>query len=99
MTRQFASQKLEATLREIYEEGSTWSNPDWSLLDDRRGSLPAFPMEALPESLHDWINRAACGSGTTVAHVAAPLIGIVSSLIGTARRIRPARSWSEPATL
>src|SRR5215475_10721200 len=99
MTSQFASQKLEATLRELYQQGNSWTDPDWSLLDDRRGTLPAFPIEALPESLHDWLNRAARGTGTTVAHVAAPLIGIASSLIGTARRIRASRSWSQPATL
>src|SRR5262245_11376285 len=99
MTAQFASQKLNATLRELYQEGNTWADPNWSLLDDRRGSLPAFPMEAVPESLHDWLNRAARGSGTTAAHVAAPLIGIASSLIGTARRIRASRSWSQPTTL
>ncbi|MGZ3321348.1 MAG: DUF3987 domain-containing protein, partial [Xanthobacteraceae bacterium] len=32
-------------------------------------------------------------------HVAVPLLGIASSLIGTARRVRACSSWSEPLTM
>src|SRR5262249_16833648 len=52
----------------------------------------------LPLSLHSWLVRSARGAGVTPAHVAVPLIGIASSLIGTARRVRASRSWSEPLT-
>jgi hypothetical protein len=77
----------------------TWEEPDWTLLDDRRGELPEFPVEALPTSIQDWLLRAARGAGVTPAHVAVPLLGIASSLIGTARRVRACRSWSEPLTM
>jgi hypothetical protein len=77
----------------------TWNEPDWTLLDDRRGELPEFPVEALPTSLHGWLRRAARGAGVTAGHVAVPLLGIASSLIGTARRVRACRSWSEPLTM
>ncbi len=80
-------------------ETGTWEEPDWALLDDRRGELPDFPVEALPASLHGWLLRAARGAGVTPAHVAVPLLGIASSLIGTARRVRACRSWSEPLTM
>src|ERR1043166_6237747 len=80
-------------------EVEAWGDPDWSLLDDRRGNLPPFPIEALPSSLHDWISRAAHGCGATVAHVAVPLLGIASGLLGTARRVEASRSWTQPATL
>jgi hypothetical protein len=80
-------------------ETGTWDEPDWTLLDDRRGELPEFPVEALPTSIHAWLLRAARGAGVTPAHVAVPLLGIVSSLIGTARRVRACRSWSEPLTM
>jgi hypothetical protein len=79
-------------------ETGTWEEPDFTLLDDRRGELPEFPVGALPASLHDWLHRAAHGAGVTVDHVAVPLLGIASSLIGTARRIKASRSWSEPMT-
>jgi hypothetical protein len=80
-------------------ETGTWEEPDWTLLDDRRGDLPDFPVEALPPSLRVWLLRAAGGAGVTPAHVAVPLLGIVSSLIGTARRVRACRSWSEPLAM
>jgi hypothetical protein len=80
-------------------ETGTWEEPDWTLLDDRRGELPDFPAEALPASMHGWLLRAARGAAVTPGHVAVPLLGIASSLIGTARRVRACRSWSEPLTM
>jgi hypothetical protein len=73
-----------------------WREPDWSLLDDRRGTLPDFPTDALTEDWRTWLMKAAHGAGVTPAHVMVPLLGIASSLIGTARRVRASSSWSEP---
>ena len=75
-----------------------WKDPDWSILEDRRGELPDFPKDTLPEKCRDWVERAANGAGATAAHVAVPMLGIISSLIGTARRVRASRSWTEPMT-
>jgi len=80
-------------------ETGTWDEPDWTLLDDRRGKLPDFPVEVLPTSLRAWLLRTARGAGVTPGHVAVPFLGIASSLIGTARRVRACRSWSEPMTM
>jgi Protein of unknown function (DUF3987)/Bifunctional DNA primase/polymerase, N-terminal len=80
-------------------ETGTWAEPDWAQLDDRRGELPDFPVEALPASLRGWLLRAARGAAVTPGHVAVPSLGIASSLIGTARRVRACRSWSEPLTM
>jgi uncharacterized protein DUF3987/bifunctional DNA primase/polymerase-like protein len=95
--KQKASEEGNARGRKV--ETGTWDEPDWTLLDDRRGELPDFPVEALPASVHGWLLRAARGAGVTPGHVAVPLLGIVSSLIGTARRVRACRSWSEPLTM
>jgi Protein of unknown function (DUF3987)/Bifunctional DNA primase/polymerase, N-terminal len=89
--------KQQANGRKV--ETGTWEEPDWTLLDDRRGELPDFPVEALPTSLRDWLLRSARGAGVTPGHVAVPFLGIASSLIGTARRVRACRSWSEPLTM
>jgi hypothetical protein len=80
-------------------ETGTWEEPDLTLLDDRRDELPDFPVEALPASLRGWLLRAARGAAVTPGHVAVPLLGIASSLIGTSRRVRACRSWSEPLTM
>jgi Protein of unknown function (DUF3987) len=76
----------------------TWNDPDWSILDDRRGDLPDFPIDTLPAPCREWVERAAHGAGATPAHVAVPLLGIGSSLIGTARRVKASQSWTQPMT-
>jgi hypothetical protein len=78
---------------------NTWDDPDWELLDDRRGKLPEFPIDALIPGWQDYVERAAHGAGVTTAHVAVPLMTIISGLMGSARRIEASRSWTEPATL
>jgi hypothetical protein len=90
---------VEAYPKNRRVETGTWDEPDWTLLDDRRGELPDFPVEALPTSLRAWLLCTARGAGVTPGHVAVPFLGITSSLIGTARRVRACRSWSEPLTL
>jgi hypothetical protein len=76
-----------------------WNDPDWTLLDDRRGTLPEFPVDVFTPAWQNWLVRAAHGAGVRPEHVAVPLLGVASSLIGTARRVRALRAWSEPMTL
>ena len=76
-----------------------WDDPDFTLLDDRRGELPEFPIDTLSAKWQECVQLAAHGAGVTPAHVAVPLIGIASALIGTARRVQASRSWSQPMTI
>jgi hypothetical protein len=78
---------------------SEWGEPDWSILDDRRGELPEFPDDVFSPTLQAWLERAAHGAGVTTAHVAVPMLGVSSSLIGIARCICPSRTWSEPCSM
>ena len=77
----------------------SWDEPDISLLDDRRGELPPFPLEVLPSKLQDLVKRAAHGAGCSDDYVAMPLLGTAGALIGSGRRVRASRSWSVPHTL
>jgi hypothetical protein len=77
----------------------SWEAPDESLLEDRRGTLPQFPCDVFPPRLSHWLSRASCGAGTLVDHIAIPMLGVTSSLIGKARRVRASASWIEPMTL
>jgi hypothetical protein len=74
-------------------------DPDWSILDDRRGQLAEFPITVFRGLCQQWIQQAAHAAGVTHAHVAVPLLGIASSLIGTSCRVRATKSWSEPMSL
>src|SRR5262249_17466548 len=40
----------------------SWENPDWSMLDDRRGQLPDFPLDTLTSAWRNWAERAAKGA-------------------------------------
>jgi hypothetical protein len=76
----------------------SWDDPDTSILDDRRGDLPAFPLDVFSPSWQTWAINAAHGAGSAVDHVVVPLLAVASSLVGTARRVQASRSWSEPLT-
>src|SRR5271166_1249770 len=75
-----------------------WDDPDFSILDDRRGKLPGFPILTLSTNSQQFVVKAAHGAGVRLDHVAVPLLGIVSSLIGTARRVRASNTWNVPLT-
>jgi hypothetical protein len=78
----------------------SWDDPDISLLDDRRGELPKFPLGLLAsEKLQAWTERAALGSGTSIDHVIVPTLGIASALIGCSRQVQATRSWLNPFTM
>jgi hypothetical protein len=95
--------ELDSNALDILTEKSDalaeWGDPDWAILDDRRGALPEFPGGVLTPELEEYIDRASDGAGVTFAHVAVPLLSIASGIIGTARRIQPSRGWSEPLAL
>jgi hypothetical protein len=95
--RQEKSKRAETKVNGQNREPRQWGDPDFSLLDDRRGELPDFPAETMPGA--DCIARAAHGAGVSFDHVAVPLLAVASGVIGTTRRVRASRSWTEPATL
>jgi len=92
-------QRKSAADRLVDVDLDPWADPDLTLLEDRRGELPEFPVVVLPPPWRGWLERAAHGAGVRPEHVAMPLIGVASGLIGAARRVRVAKTWSEPTTL
>lgn len=77
----------------------SWDDPDSSILEDRRGDLPVFPMYCLSEGWQVWAGETAHATGTTAAHVVVPLITIASGIIGVARQVQASRSWKQPMSL
>jgi hypothetical protein len=96
--RQRVKEPINSTKPATNEGYAAWDDPDLSLLDDRRGNLPDFPIDTFSPRWRGWIDRSAHGAGVTPAHVAIPLLGMVSALIGGARRAKPSKSWSQPCT-
>ena len=81
------------------DDHESWLDPDWAILNDRRGDLPDFPVEVLPPAWQHWAGRAARGAGVLPDHVIVPLLSVASSLIGSARRVGASSSWPEPLSL
>jgi hypothetical protein len=77
----------------------TWDEPDWTMVDDSRGELPDFPIDVLTSPWQKLLLRVSHGAGVRPEQVMVPLLGVASSLIGTARRVRVAKAWSEPLTV
>ncbi len=92
-------QNVIRAIEPLRPDAHGWDDPDWTLLDDRRGELPDFPVDVLTPAWQEWLLRASHGAGVRPEHVAVPLIGVASSLIGTARRVHATPKWSEPMTL
>jgi Protein of unknown function (DUF3987) len=91
--------KVKPSTRGNEKGHHSWHDPDWSILEERRGDLPEFPVDTLSTPWREWVTRAAHGAGVTPAHVAVPLLGIASSLIGNGRRVMASRSWAQPMTI
>lgn len=83
----------------LHQNSHSWPDPDWSLLDDRRGSLPEFPIDALSPNWRDWLQNAARGAGVLPDHVFMPLLTVASTLVGASRPVRASRSWPEMMAL
>ena len=47
---------------------ASWDDPDVSLIDDRRGELPEFPLGIFNDDWQEWIETAAHGAGVTVGY-------------------------------
>src|SRR6187401_3293882 len=81
------------------DERAEWGEPDWSILDDRRGKLPEFPEHVFSEELRTFVSKTAAQTGITFAHVAVPLLSITSGLIGASRFVQPVTNWREPCAV
>ena len=96
--KQEQPKQQEKEQKQRQRETGHWDSPDLSIIDDRRGALPNLPISAIPQATHRWLTDAALGAGVTVDHIALPLVGIASGLIGVARRVQATRSWQQPMT-
>jgi hypothetical protein len=102
---EWAKRVDERQLQRAYENAPasepihSWDDPDISLLDDRRGTLPVFPIAAFaPDELQQWVRQAADNTATSIDHVAIPLLGVASGLIGISRRARASTAFLQPLT-
>jgi hypothetical protein len=59
----------------------------------------AFPIEALPAPLAEYVRQAAAALGCDPAYPALPVLAVAAGLIGYTRVLRPKRTWRIPSVL
>ncbi|MGZ5904495.1 MAG: DUF3987 domain-containing protein [Reyranella sp.] len=80
------------------ESDRSWPELDAGLLEDKRGPVPAFPIDLLPQPWCGWIAETARAAGAPADYVAQSVLATVAGLCaGASVRITPA--WSEPLVL
>ncbi len=62
-------------------------------------SFQPFPIEVAPKLVRDFVIAASKALGCDSAYIALPLLAVLASAIGNARRIRLKHSWREPCII
>jgi hypothetical protein len=83
----------------LQESENSWHDPDLSVLDDRRGPVPAVPLGLLPLPWRDWIADTERATGAPVDYVLPSVLAGVAALCGAGVRVRVTPAWDEPLVL
>jgi hypothetical protein len=76
-----------------------WRELDLSILEERRGAVPAFPLDLLPQAWADWVSDTASSSGAPSDYVAQSVLAAVAAVCGAGVSVRVTPSWFEPMLL
>ena len=66
----------------------SWRNPDISILDDRRGPVPAVPLALLPQPWRDWIADTEKSTGAPADYVLQSVPAGVAAVCGAGVQVR-----------
>src|ERR1700754_5172654 len=83
----------------IHVSEQTWRDPDLSVLDDRRGPVPAVPLALLPQPWRDWIADTEKTTGAPADYVLQSALAGVAAVTGAGVRVRVTPAWDEPLVL
>ena len=78
---------------------SNWRDPDLSILDRRRGPVPAAPLALLPKPWRDWIADTERATGAPADYVLQSVLAGVAAVCGAGVRVRVTPAWDEPLVL
>jgi len=78
---------------------SEWSEPDLSILDNNRDSVPAVPLDLVPEPWRKWIADSASATGAPQDYVLQTVLAGVAGVCGAGVRVRVTPAWSEPLVM
>jgi Protein of unknown function (DUF3987) len=78
---------------------SQWPEIDPSLLEERRGMLPPFPINLMPLPWRAWLSDTAAAANAPIDYAAQALFAAVSGLCGAGAAVRVTPTWQEPLVL
>jgi hypothetical protein len=78
---------------------ANWRDPDLSVLDSRRGPVPAVPLELLPQPWRDWVGDTERATGAPADYVLQSVLAGVAAACGAGVVVRATPAWSEPLVL
>jgi Protein of unknown function (DUF3987) len=79
--------------------GSEWPEIDPSLLEERRGTLPSFPVDLMPAAWRGWLGDTAGSACAPVDYTAQALLATVSGFCGAGASVQVTPTWREPLVL
>ncbi len=76
-----------------------WPEPDVSILEDKRGAVPPFPLDLLAQPWRDWVSDTASSAGAPADYVVQAVLAALAGLCGAGVAVRVTPAWSEPMVL
>jgi Protein of unknown function (DUF3987) len=76
-----------------------WPELDISILEEKRGAVPPFPLDLLAQPWRDWVSDTASSAGAPADYVVQAVLAALAGLCGAGVAVRITPAWSEPMVL
>jgi Protein of unknown function (DUF3987) len=76
-----------------------WPELDVSILEEKRGAVPPFPLDLLAQPWRDWVSDTASSAGAPTDYVVQAVLAALAGLCGAGVAVRITPVWSEPLVL
>ena len=76
-----------------------WPEMDVSILEEKRGAVPPFPLDLLAQPWRDWVSDTASSAGAPTDYVVQAVLAALAGLRGAGMAVRITPVWSEPLVL
>ena len=73
-----------------------WPEMDVSILEEKRGAVPPFPLDLLAQPWRDWVSDTASSAGAPTDYVVQAVLAALAGLCGAGVVVRITPVWSEP---
>jgi len=84
---------------ELASPTAGWPEIDLSVLEEKRGAVPPFPLDLVPQPWRDWVNDTASSAGAPADYVVQAVLAGLAGLCGAGVAVRITPVWSEPLVL